>query len=159
MTFNNSALGVLVIAFGGAIILQAWAFPEIPGMAYGPDFFPILIGIGFCLCGLSLLGSALLPSAGTIGPWVTWPAWFGDRGAVVRGIAVIVAVLFYALLVDVLGFLLTVFVITAGLFGVLGAPRLVAVLVSLLLPPILHYGFSVALRVPLPRGILERLFF
>ena len=28
-------------------------------MAYGPEFFPILVGIGFCFCGLVLIAGDL----------------------------------------------------------------------------------------------------
>ena len=160
MTFNDAALGLIVLLVGAVIVVVANGFPEMAGMTYGPAFFPTLIGIGFGLCGLSLLVSGLLATRGDdVRPWVTLPAWFGDRTAVLRALAIIVAVIGYALLVGWLGFLLTAFLITAGLLLLLDVPKLVTVLISLVLPIALHYGFSVMLRVPLPRGPLEQLFF
>jgi putative tricarboxylic transport membrane protein len=130
------------------------------GMTYGPEFFPTLIGIGFCLCGLSLLLSGLLAQRGAERvPLVTLPAWFSDRLAVLRAVGVVAAVAAYALFVGMLGFHLTVFLITAALLLMLDAPRLITAVISVALPLVLHYGFSIILRVPLPRGPFEQFFF
>lgn len=160
MTFNDAALGLIVLLAGAAIVFTASGFPEMAGMAYGPEFFPTLIGIGFCLCGLSLLASGFLAQrGGGRAPLVALPAWFGDRLAVVRAIGVVAAVAAYALFVGMLGFHLTVFLITAALLHLLDAPKLVTAAISVILPLVLHYGFSIILRVPLPRGPFEQFFF
>lgn len=160
MTFNDAALGLIVFLAGAAIIVAASGFPDMAGMAYGPEFFPTLIGTGFCLCGLSLLASGLLArSRGARAPIVTLPDWFGDRLAVMRALGIIAAVIAYVLLAGSLGFLLTVFLITVSLLALLGAPITVTLAISVLLPLALHYGFSIILRVPLPRGPLEQFFF
>lgn len=160
MTFNDAALGLIVFLAGAAIIFTANGFPEMAGMTYGPEFFPTLIGVGFCLCGLSLLVSGLLArSRGDGGALITLPAWFGDRLAVLRALGIVVAVIAYALLSGWLGFLLTVFLITAGLLLLMNVSKLITVPIALGLPLILHYGFSIILRVPLPRGPLEIFFF
>lgn len=160
MTFSDAALGLIVFLAGAAIVFTAGGFPEMAGMTYGPDFFPTLIGAGFCLCGTALLVSGLLARIrGEGAAPVTFPTWFGDRLAVLRALGIVAAVIAYALLVGSLGFLLTVFAITAFLLLLLGAPKSVTAVMAILLPLILHYGFSIILRVPLPRGPLERFFF
>lgn len=160
MRFNDAALGLIVFLAGAAIAFTANGFPEMAGMVYGPEFFPTLIGIGFCLCGVSLLASGLLARRrGDGGPLATLPVWFGDRLAVVRALGIIGAVVAYALLVGTLGFLLTVFAISVILLLLLDAPKRIAVPIAIGLPLILHYGFSIILRVPLPRGLLESFFF
>ncbi|MEZ5935269.1 MAG: tripartite tricarboxylate transporter TctB family protein [Alphaproteobacteria bacterium] len=161
MAFSDAALGLIVLLAGAAVVWTASGFPEMAGMAYGPAFFPTLIGIGFCLCGLSLLLSAWLSHqrAGVRLPWLTPADWFGDRMAVARVLGVVVAVIVYALLCGWLGFLLTMALITGALLLLMGAPKPISAVLAIALPLALHYGFSVMLRVPLPRGPIERLLF
>lgn len=160
MTFNDAALGLIILIAGAAIVFVASGFPEMAGMTYGPEFFPTLIGAGFCLCGLSLLASGLLAHRrGDGGPLIIWPSWFGDRLAVFRALGIVAAVIAYALFSGWLGFLLTVFLITAGLLMLVNASKPLTVAIAIGLPLILHYGFSIILRVPLPRGPLERFLF
>lgn len=156
LKFSDAALGLIVLIVGAVIVVTANGFPDMAGMTYGPAFFPTLIGIGFCLCGLSLLATRLLARRhGEEGAWITFPVWFGDRQAVSRALGVVVAVIAYALLSGWLGFLLTVFLITAGLLVLLDVSKPVTVAVAIALPLLLHHGFSVILRVPLPRGPIE----
>ena len=160
MKFDDAALGLIVLIAGAAIVVTASGFPEMAGMTYGPAFFPTLIGIGFGLCGLALLVSGLLArKRQEAGPWLALPDWFGDRTAVMRAIGVLLAVVAYALLSGWLGFLLTVFLITAGLLLLLQVTKLVSAALAIALPLLLHYGFSVLLRVPLPRGPIEVLLY
>ena len=157
MRFNGLLLGLLVLGAGAAIILEARTFPEMGGMEYGPDFFPVLIGAGFALCGLALIVEA---AAGRErGPLVTLDPWMRQALPLVRAAAVPAAVAFFALAVQALGFLLTMTAIALGLLLLMGAPWRWSVPLALLMPLALHYGFSVLLRVPLPRGPVERLFF
>ncbi|MGI9418757.1 MAG: tripartite tricarboxylate transporter TctB family protein [Geminicoccaceae bacterium] len=156
MTFSDAALGLIVLIAGVVIVFVANGFPEMAGMTYGPAFFPTLIGVGFGLCGLSLLISGVLAwRREDAGAWLTLPGWLGDRRASMRASGVVVAVIAYALLSGWLGFLLTVFLITAGLLLLLDVSKPVSAAIAVALPLILHYGFSVILRVPLPRGPIE----
>jgi len=160
LKFNDAALGLIVFLAGAAIIVTASGFPEMAGMTYGPEFFPTLIGAGFCLCGLSLLASGLLRRQRQgCSPWLLLPTWFGDRLAVFRALGIVGAVIAYAVFSGWLGFLLTVFLITAGLLFLMNVSTLIMAPIAIALPLILHYGFSIILRVPLPRGPLEQFFF
>ncbi len=157
MKLNDLALGLIVAAFGGWVILHVRGFPDMAGMTYGPAFFPGLIGGAFLICGALLAVSALLDPAR--GPFATRPAWTRDPLAVARAAGVLAAVVLYALLAPRLGFLLTVFLLTAGLLALMGVRARLIAPIALVLPVALHYGFSVALRVPLPRGALETMLF
>lgn len=156
MKLNDLALGLVVMALGLGVVGYARTFPAMAGMAYGPDFFPTLIGIGLALCGLALVVGGARRMAE---PLVTAPVWFAERPARLRALAVIASVAFFALAVGYLGFLLTMLLLAAGLFAALGARPSIAVPLALILPFSLHYAFAGLLRVPLPRGPLERLLF
>ena len=155
--FNGVLLGLLVLAAGAAIILEARTFPAMGGMDYGPDFFPVLIGAAFCLCGVALIAEAA--TARSRGPLVVLAPWIREPMPLLRAACVPASIAVYVLAVPVLGFLLTMALIAFGLLAVMGAPWRWSVPVALLMPLALHYGFSVALRVPLPRGPVERLLF
>lgn len=160
MRVNDFLLGCIMAVFGAAVILHAAGFPEMAGMAYGPAFFPTLIGAGFAVCGLSLIaGGALARYRGRVEPLFQPPDWMSDRVAVLRAACVPLTVAFYVLAVPFLGFLTTVFAASLALLLVLGNRLPISLTISLILPVLLHYGFSIALRVPLPRGPLERLLF
>ena len=157
MRVNDLALGVIVAAFGGWVILHVRNFPDMAGMEYGPAFFPGLIGGAFLVCGALLMLSSLYDPGR--GPIAIRPDWTRNPLSIARAAAVIAAVVLYALLAPRLGFLLTVFLLTAGLLALMGVRARVIVPIALVLPVALHYGFAVALRVPLPRGVLEQMLF
>lgn len=160
MKFNDMLLGALMAALGIGIALHAQTFPVMAGMQYGPEFFPTIIGAGIALCGFGLIGkSALSTPPAERTRLVTLPDWMQDRVNIMRALGVPAAVVFYILAAPHLGFLLTMFLTTFGLLALLGNPIPLSTLIALILPAILHLSFSMGLRVPLPRGIIEKLLF
>ena len=127
------------------------------GMEYGPAFFPGLIGGAFMICGVFLMISGV--NNPDRGPAFVRPEWTRDPLAVARAAGVLAAVVLYALIAPHLGFILTVFLLTAGLLALMGVRPLVIAPTAFILPLVLHFGFSMALRVPLPRGPVETAFF
>ena len=78
------------------------------------------------------------------------------RSRHVLAFAVLVASnVFYLLVVDRLGFLLTAFVYLAALMWVLRVRLAVAVPVAFIMALAIHYAFYKLLRVPLPWGVLQ----
>lgn len=160
MKFNDMALGVFMTAFGGGVALHAQTFPIMAGMQFGPEFFPTIIGVGMAICGMGLMSKwAIATRRGEGNPWVTRPDWMQDRISLIRAMGVLLAVVFYVIAVPYLGFLLTMFLTTFGLLALLGNALWLSGLIALVLPAILHLSFSIGLRVPLPRGVLETLLF
>jgi len=157
---NDLALGCIALLLGLGVLFEASRFPEMAGMDYGPDFFPKLIGAAFVLVGVGLIvQSVRAGSAGGSAPLVAFDQWWADRASVIRAITVVVAVPAYALLVARLGFILTVGVIALVLLVVMRARWWQTVAIVILLPLLLHQGFAGLLRVPLPRGVIERWLF
>jgi len=156
MKFSDLVLGLIVGAIGMAVIVTAAGFPQMAGMAYGPEFFPILLGTGFCLCGLSLLVSGLKQRRISPGvPMVRMAGWMSDRAALMRVAMVFATVIFFILASEYAGFLLTSMIALLAFLISLRASLPQMVLVSVGFPLLVHFLFSNALRVPLPRGFIE----
>jgi putative tricarboxylic transport membrane protein len=145
--------GLLCLVVGLTVALYARTFPPMPGQDIGPAMFPTLVGIGFAVFGVWLIGADLM---GERGPLVTVESWV-RRPRMVANVALVVAALvLYILLVEPVGFLLTSMAFLALLMAAFGAGRLVIVSVAVLVTLAMHYGFYSLLRVPLPWGVFER---
>lgn len=160
MKLGDLPLGVLAGLFGLIVILEAASFPEMAGMAYGPEFFPTIIGVGFCLCGFVLIAGDLRARLSGAGQPLFMPeAWLGSRKALLRLAAVLGTVIAFVLLVKPLGFILTLALLLFFLLRSLAAGWLISLALALGLPFLLHFCFTGLLRVPLPRGLVETLLF
>ncbi len=160
MKVNDAFLGILMLTLGVAIVLHAQTFPVMAGMEYGPEFFPSLIGSGIALCGFGMVVSwGITARKGAAEPWVTIPDWMRTPINLLRAFGILASVVFYILAAPTLGFILTMFLTTFGLLLLLANPLWLCAVIAVILPAILHIGFSTGLRVPLPRGIIERLLF
>ena len=123
-----------------------------PGQKFGPAWFPGLVAGGLGLCGIGLALSGARPG----GPWLALPDWVYRSRPRAAVAALIGGLLFYILLIDMVGFHLTGTALLALWIRVLGGGWRVAVPVALLAPILVHLAFYKALRVPLPWGLLER---
>lgn len=154
MRFNDGVIGVVLLVFGAAVFFHSQSsFPGLPGQDFGPAFFPSIIGGLLALCGVILIGTGIAKrrEAGlvTVGGWVSSPRHL------INFLMIIVALVFYILAVDFLGFIITGLIITVVLmlrFGVRIFPALAMALASTL---VIHFLFYKILLVPLPWGILQ----
>ena len=153
MRFNDAIFGVLLIAFAIAEIAYTRTFPTLHGQAYGPDLFPILIGVGFLITGavLTVRGVALRAAA----PLVEVGPWADDRRNVVNFALVVLALLFYIAASDWLGFILTAFLIMLVLLKNFGSGLVTSVVIAALSTLGIHTLFARVLLVPLPWGLLQ----
>ncbi|MGH6914066.1 MAG: tripartite tricarboxylate transporter TctB family protein [Geminicoccales bacterium] len=153
MRFNDAIFGVLLIAFAIAEIAYTRTFPTLYGQVYGPDLFPILIGVGFLITGafLTVRGFALRAAA----PLVEIGAWAADRRNVVNFALVLLALVFYIVASDWLGFILTAFVIMLVLLKSFGSGMATAAVIAALTTLGIHTLFARVLLVPLPWGLLQ----
>jgi putative tricarboxylic transport membrane protein len=149
--------GILFVLLGSLIIYWAKDLPTLRHIQYGPGFFPTLIGIGFVAGGGVLVIRRLLAlrklATGTrlvaLGAWCRSPRHVG--GVVLT----LGALVFYILVVQRLGFLLTMPVILGVLIGWWHRRWLTALVVALLATVCLQVFFQQLLTVPLPWGALE----
>jgi putative tricarboxylic transport membrane protein len=153
MRLNDAIFGVLLIVFAIAEIAYTRTFPSLHGQAYGPDLFPILIGVGFLITGAILTVQGLAQRAGQ--PLVEIGVWAADRRNVVNFALVLLALLFYIAASDWLGFILTAFIIMLVLLKSFGSGMVTALVVAVLTTLGIHTLFARVLLVPLPWGVLQ----
>jgi putative tricarboxylic transport membrane protein len=153
MRLNDAVFGVLLIVFAVAEIAYTRTFPSLHGQAYGPDLFPILIGVGFLITGAILTIQGVAQRAGQ--PLVEIGAWAADRRNVVNFALVLLALLFYIAASDWLGFILTAFIIMLVLLKSFGSGVVTALVLAALTTLGIHTLFARVLLVPLPWGVLQ----
>jgi putative tricarboxylic transport membrane protein len=142
--------GIAIVLFGAAVLLTAIRFPSVAGQVVGPSVFPSAIGIGLVVCGALLLATrqaAGAPAPSGAGDW-------RRPRAILNLVLVGADLVFFAAVVDALGFFLTAFAFLVVLLVAFGARRRWIVPVAALVTLAIHYGFYTLLRVPLPWGVL-----
>jgi putative tricarboxylic transport membrane protein len=153
MRLNDAVFGVLLLLFSGAMIAYTRTFPATHGLRFGPDLFPILIGIGLATCGLVLVIRGVAGRKDQ--PLVQLGAWARDRRNVANFVLVLASLLFYILASDVLGFIPTALVVLVLLLVRFGVGLLAALCIGAAATLVIHTLFARFLLVPLPWGLLE----
>lgn len=152
MKLRDALSGLLFLILGLVVVLYTTTFPPMPGQAVGPSLFPMLAGIGLAGVGAALLVSDFRKGAGAWlqpGEWVARPRMVLNFGLVVADLV------FYAVVVNTLGFFIAASIFLAVLFaGFRVAPKWIAPL-ALVVTFAIHYAFYTLLRVPLPWGLLQ----
>ncbi len=158
MKLNDAVWGALFALLGAAILWHVRGFPRIPGQNVGPGALSRACSrAAMLVCGVILIATGLKARrAGAAGSrWAVAPEWLRSPRHVLA-FAVLVAVnVFYLLVVDRLGFVLTAFVYLAALLWVLRVRLALVVPVALVMTLAIHYAFYKLLRVPLPWGVLQ----
>jgi putative tricarboxylic transport membrane protein len=163
MRLSDRVTGLFTFGLGAASAYGGWLLPPVPGQPVGPNVFPLVVGIGLCLCGLmialgighqfeeeaeaDLAAHSDMPTDEQV--LASHSTFYKLRVLIPPALLV-----FYMLLVERLGFYVTaaaIILIAALSFG--ARPRL-AVPVALLAPVVVHLVFYKLLRVPLPAGLI-----
>ncbi len=140
-----------IFALCGFMAYVAWGYSLRDALGPGAGFFPFWLGvIGMALC-VALLASSWRGAAPDGGGESLLPG----REAAPRMAALVGALVVAALLLQPLGFRLTMLLFTAGLLVALGVRRPVAItLFALACSFGLYHVFFHWLKVPLPNGML-----
>ncbi|HEX2548041.1 MAG TPA: tripartite tricarboxylate transporter TctB family protein [Ramlibacter sp.] len=152
MKLNDAVFGLLLIALGGGVLFAVQGYPKIPGQPVGPALFPGLIAAGLCVAGLLLVVRGLRHRADQ--PWLGWDDWVRSPRHALALAVLLGGIVFYILVANKLGFLLTAPLILLALFFVLGVRPVTAVIVAVVATLVVHFAFYKLLRVPLPWGVL-----
>lgn len=142
----------------GVILIHVQGFPRIPGQNVGPGLFPGAIAVGMGVCGLILIvrgmRARLARAEGSQWQWVWLPPWLKSSRHLTAFLVLIGVNVFYLLVVDRLGFILTGFVYLLAFMWVMQVRLVRAIPVALIMTLAIHYAFYKLLRVPLPWGVL-----
>lgn len=152
MKFNDAVFGLLLILLGGAVLLHIQAFPNIPGQQVGPALYPGLIAVGLCVGGGILVVQGWVARARQ--PWFTTEDWVKSPRHLLAFAVLVAGVVFYILVAQSLGFVITSTLVLTALFSVLRVKLGRALLISLIATLVIHFAFYKLLRVPLPWGLL-----
>lgn len=152
MRFNNVIPGGVLILFALAVIAYARTFPSLHGQNYGPDLFPMLIGVGLLLCGGILIAQGISQRA-TV-PMVDIGDWAQDRGNIANVVILFGSMVFYILASDALGFIpISLLIMTVQLVR-FGSSWANSIVIAVITTFVIHTLFAKLLLVPLPWGIL-----
>ena len=152
MKFNDAVFGLLLILLGGAVLLHIQVFPNIPGQQVGPALYPGLIAVGLCMGGGILVVQGWLARARQ--PWFAAEDWVKSPRHLLAFAVLVAGVVFYILVAQSLGFVITSTLVLTALFSVLRVKMGRAVLIALIATLVIHFAFYKLLRVPLPWGLL-----
>ena len=146
------------LALGLYVVMQARGMEYFTSIGPGAGFFPFWLGL--LMCGLSLLWLGQV----TLGPSATLPPDFlPDRAGVRRVVVILGALALLAVLIDRLGYALTMLAFVLVLLTVVGRQSLAVALPLALLSSFgLYYVFRYWLAVQLPPsavGLLNALGF
>jgi putative tricarboxylic transport membrane protein len=152
MKLADTLTGALVALLGVAVFLYARTFPPMPGQPVGPSLFPSIVGVALAALGvvLALSGRHRPPAAAA-----DEPGWISRPRMVANFAVVIGTLLFYAAIVNTLGFIPTAALFLSMLMLAFGVRRARILPLAVLIAVAVHFGFYTLLRVPLPWGMLE----
>jgi len=161
MHLSDRITGPFLMGLGALAAYGGSRLPPVPGQQVGPNVFPMVVGVGLVLCGaMILLGigkgfeeeaqADLAAHENPPAPAEAPPgALFGLRALIPPALLV-----FYALVVERLGFVPTAAVIALVVARALGASWRLALPLAALAPLGVHLVFYKLLRVALPPGLL-----
>jgi putative tricarboxylic transport membrane protein len=157
MRLPDRVTGLFLVGLGAASAYGGWQLPPVPGQPVGPNVFPLVIGTGLALCGLAIafgIGHSFEEEEETV-PYDGGEAP-APRGQLygLRALLPPALLLFYVLVADRLGFIITAALIVYATSTALGARWKLSLPLAALAPIVIHLIFSKLLRVPLPIGLL-----
>jgi putative tricarboxylic transport membrane protein len=152
---SDAVSGAFFILFAGLVFYLSKDLRLMPGQNYGGAFFPRVIASCMALLGLILLVRGIR-ERGSV-PWVEGLDWVRSPRHIGNFVLVVAVLVFYILVSDKLGFILTGFTSLFVLLMWLRGPShwLQALIVSAVCVLGMQYFFGEFLRVPLPWGVLQ----
>ena len=152
MRVNDAVLGLLAILLGIVVFVHVQSFPTQGDGHPGPSLFPSVLSVLFMIAGAVLIAQGLRCRADQ--PWCQKLPELDARG-IGNILLTLLAIVFYILVSERLGFLLTSFCVMFGLMVMLKARPLLALPVAAAMTLFIYLVFNKGLLVPLPRGLIS----
>lgn len=156
MKFSDLLTGLFLVLLGGGVAAYGYALPPMPGQVYGAGLFPMLIGVCLAGFGAYLARHGLIAQRAAGAPLVTVDDWARDHRLLTNMALVLILIVAYVLFSTRIGFVPMSLAILIILFWRLGVEWKRNILIAVLATTFIQISFSNILRVPLPRGILDR---
>ena len=153
MKVHDVVVGGVVLGLGTYVAATGHSLTPPRHLAYGPGFFPMLIGIGMMAVGALICVRAAWALRGAA--LTTAPEWMRSGRAALKFWIIPAAIVFYIVAVDPLGFLATATILLATIFVVNGVSVRRGVPLALALSVVINLVFASLLHVPLSWGVLE----
>jgi putative tricarboxylic transport membrane protein len=160
MRLPDRVTGLFLVGLGAVAAYGGSLLPPVPGQNVGPNVFPLVIGIGLCLCGglIALnVGRRFEDEAEADLAEIEGGAAAATETRPLYRMRVLVPpalLLFYVFVVERIGFVPTAAAVIFLSALALGARLRLAAPLALLAPVVVHLLFYKLLRVPLPAGYL-----
>jgi putative tricarboxylic transport membrane protein len=155
MKINDLLSGVLIGSLAAATYLHSRSFPKMIGQNVGPNMFPQLIAVGLMICAIFLIIRGARSRAGEA--LLSMPEWLGVNRAALGFFAIPLALVFYLLISERLGFIITAALLLFTLFLVFNVRARTALIVAIAGSLAIHTLFYMMLKVPLPWGVLSQI--
>lgn len=149
MRLNDKLLGIITMILGLAIIIRVQFYPSLADGQPGPALFPEVIGGLLMIVGMVLFWQARRSTAPLVVRLPELTAKGMGNVLFTTG-----AIIFYILVSQPLGFLLTSFIIMVTMMVLLKAKLTVSIPVAAGTTVCIYLIFNKMLLVPLPRGFL-----
>lgn len=160
MRLPDRITGFFLVGLGGLAAYGGSLLPPVPGQRVGPNVFPMVVGLGLCLCGLMIalgIGRRFEDVAEADLAKIEGGAAATEETRPLYRLRVLLPpalLLFYVLAVERIGFVPTAAIVIFASALALGARLRLALPLAMLAPIIVHLLFYKLLRVPLPAGYL-----
>jgi len=163
--FNDAITGAVLVVFAVAEIAYTRTFPSLHGQAYGPDLFPMLIGVGLFGCGCVLILRGLLArreqrmeSGGQASAsWLDLSNVAESSNARLNAALVVLFLVLYIVLSDFIGFIPISFITISTLLYRLGSSLISSCVIAIIATAVIQFLFAKILLVPLPAGWMQGL--
>lgn len=168
MKFNDAVFGIFLIIFAIAEILYTRTFPSLHGQRFGASDFPVLLGAGLIICGCILVYNGIKQRTvssdaatndtdsikSNVPNLLTAKGWADKPRSVINFFVVLLSVLFFIFFVDMIGFVITAFLILLVLFLRFDNTIVASLVAAVVVTGVTKVLFGVWLLVPLPIGPL-----
>lgn len=149
MRLNDAVIGAVLFVLSLAVLWHVRDFPAIPGQPYGAALYPAVVAGGLAIASALLVLQGLRSGV----PMISVQA--SSQRGLVAFLVTLGSLVFYVLLVDTLGFVVTSVAMLAALMGSFGVRASRIAPVAIVATLIIHTGFYKLLKVPLPWGLLQ----
>lgn len=158
MRVNDAITGIVLLIIAIAVFAYSTTFPKLTGMQFSAGFWPQVLCVCLGLCGLWMIITGMRERAGGQS-WVLLDEWWRQPGTLLTVALVPLAVLFYILFSDYLGFIICSVAILFALSLRFGLSLIKAIALAGITTAAMQVIFVKVLLVQLPWGILEPIVF